>query len=58
MVAKLFLTNFPDWGHREFATAEEAIQEGRKASFEFAVFVGPKMVASWTVFGGLRRHAD
>jgi len=49
---------------RQFATADEAIAAGRKAGFEFTVWLLSNgkvcgcLVASWTVFGGLRLEAS
>lgn len=37
-----------------FPVREDAIARGRDAGFEFTVWNGDKLVASWTVFGGLR----
>ena len=45
---------------RQFHSADDAIAAGRKAGFEFTVWcasngkVCGRLVASWTVFGGLR----
>jgi len=39
-----------------FATKDQAIARGRKAGFEFTVWNGDSLVASWTVFGGLRNR--
>ena len=51
----LFFTNFPDRGRVDsFATLDAAIAAGRRAGFEFTVWSGPRCMASWTVFGGLR----
>lgn len=49
-------TNIPDNGLRFFDSLEDAIQYGRDCGFEFTVWFDGKMVASWTVFGGLRRR--
>jgi hypothetical protein len=39
-----------------FNDIEDAIARGRRAGFEFTVWKNDdKLVASWTVFGGLRR---
>lgn len=37
----------------KFETIDDAISVGKKAGFEFTVWKGGSMVASWTVFGGL-----
>lgn len=44
-----------DNGTRHFPTLDEAIAAGRKAGFEFSVWLSGNIVVSWTVFGGLKR---
>jgi hypothetical protein len=54
MNATLSFTNFPSNGTREFATVADAVAAGKRAGFEFCVWENGTLVASWTVFGGLR----
>lgn len=39
---------------RTFSSLNEAVAAGKATGFEFSVWDGDRMAASWTVFGGLR----
>jgi hypothetical protein len=56
---QLHFPNFPNGGcsaeGETFRTLDEAIARGRALGFEFSVWFGDSLAASWTVFGGLRR---
>jgi hypothetical protein len=52
---KVYLTNF-GWylsNGEKFSTFEAACEAAKKAGFESQIIKGAKVVATWSVFGGL-----
>lgn len=57
MKYQVHYTNFGYLAQDEFDTLDAAIAYGRSKGFEFQVMRGNKLLAFWTVFGGLREVA-
>ena len=53
----VYYTNHGYSAQDTFSTVEQAVEYGKSKGFEFSVWSADKnLMASWTVFGGLRRH--
>ena len=53
----LRFVNIPDNGTHHFTTLDESISAGRRFGFEFVIERNGMRLASWSIFGGLRKEA-
>lgn len=52
----IFFTNFGYGPSQSFYSVQSAVEYGRSKGFEFSVWFGDDLLASWSPIGGLRQH--
>lgn len=53
---RVYYINHDYFAAQEFDTLTHAVAYGKSKCFDFSVYNGDTLVASWSVFGGVRFH--